>query len=67
MDRMPPKDVKTFELTGASLAVLGLVALFAGFATEFERISGAMKIGGIIGVVVGISLVAVGNVVRDWD
>jgi hypothetical protein len=47
--------------------VLGLVALFAGFATEFEWTSGAMKIGGSVGVVVGISLVAVGNVIRGWD
>ena len=67
MDRKSPKDVKTFEWAGAFLAVLGLVALFTGFATEFEWISGAMKIGGIIGVVVGISLVAVGNLIRDWD
>ena len=32
-----------------------------------EWISGALKIGGILGVVIGSSLVAVGNIIRGWD
>jgi hypothetical protein len=67
MDRKPPRDVKKFEGTGAFLAIIGLISLLAGFVIEFEWTSAAMKIGGIAGIVVGLSLVAVGNLIRDWD
>jgi hypothetical protein len=67
MDRQPPPDARTFETAGAFLAIGGLVALFVGFAMEFEWVSLALKIGGGIGVVVGASLVVVGNIIRDWD
>jgi hypothetical protein len=61
------RESKSFEFAGAILGIGGLILLFAGFVIESHWIAWTARIIGAIGAFIGLSLVAVGNLIRDWD
>ena len=61
------RESRSFEFSGGILGIGGLVLLFAGFVIEIPWIAWTAGIVGAIGAAIGLSLVAVGNLIRDWD
>jgi hypothetical protein len=61
------RESRTFEFAGAILGIGGLILLFAAIVIEIQWLAWTAGIVGAIGVISGLSLVAIGNLIRDWD
>jgi hypothetical protein len=61
------RESRTFEFAGATLGIGGLILILAAIVIEIRWLAWTAGIAGAIGAVIGLSLVAIGNLIRDWD